>query len=142
MLFHLKHISHRYRSRLLREAYEVEDCDLRTTGEAPLVHTLGSVTTRLNCRLAVSSSPYSCNGFEVGNQTHGRTSTIVMPIEGRISTSDMAKESSDRIELLQGTLDMLVLRTLLFGPAHGHQIAHPQAAAGIGDLVVIFDECD
>jgi PadR family transcriptional regulator PadR len=25
--------------------------------------------------------------------------------------------------LLQGTLDMLVLRTLLFGPAHGHQIA-------------------
>ena len=32
----------------------------------------------------------------------------------------MAKESSDRIELLQGTLDMLILRTLLFGPAHGH----------------------
>lgn len=29
-----------------------------------------------------------------------------------------------RIELLQGTLDMLVLRTLLFGPAHGHAIAH------------------
>jgi PadR family transcriptional regulator, regulatory protein PadR len=35
----------------------------------------------------------------------------------------MPKESSDRIELLQGTLDMLILRTLLFGPAHGHQIA-------------------
>ena len=30
---------------------------------------------------------------------------------------------SDRIELLQGTLDMLILRTLLFGPAHAHQIA-------------------
>src|SRR5579862_1963296 len=29
----------------------------------------------------------------------------------------------DRIQLLQGTLDMLILRTLLFGPAHGHQIA-------------------
>jgi PadR family transcriptional regulator PadR len=29
----------------------------------------------------------------------------------------------DRIDLLQGTLDMLILRTLLFGPAHGHQIA-------------------
>lgn len=28
-----------------------------------------------------------------------------------------------RIELLQGTLDMLILRTLLFGPAHGHEIA-------------------
>src|SRR5215510_13639621 len=35
----------------------------------------------------------------------------------------MDRESSDRVELLQGTLDMLILRTLLFGPAHGHQIA-------------------
>ncbi|HEV2419207.1 MAG TPA: PadR family transcriptional regulator [Terriglobia bacterium] len=32
-------------------------------------------------------------------------------------------ESINRIDLLQGTLDMLILRTLLFGPAHGHQIA-------------------
>jgi PadR family transcriptional regulator, regulatory protein PadR len=30
---------------------------------------------------------------------------------------------ANRTELLQGTLDMLILRTLLFGPAHGHQIA-------------------
>jgi transcriptional regulator len=29
----------------------------------------------------------------------------------------------NRTELLQGTLDMLILRTLLFGQAHGHQIA-------------------
>jgi PadR family transcriptional regulator, regulatory protein PadR len=33
------------------------------------------------------------------------------------------KKPSGRVELLQGTLDMLILRTLLFGPAHGHQIA-------------------
>jgi PadR family transcriptional regulator, regulatory protein PadR len=33
------------------------------------------------------------------------------------------KKSPNRAELLQGTLDMLILRTLLFGPAHGHQIA-------------------
>ncbi len=33
------------------------------------------------------------------------------------------KEQSDRIELLQGTLDLLILRTLLLGPAHGHAIA-------------------
>jgi transcriptional regulator len=30
----------------------------------------------------------------------------------------------DRVEFLQGTLDMLILRTLLFRPAHGHAIAH------------------
>jgi len=29
----------------------------------------------------------------------------------------------DRIELLQGTLDLLILRTLQLGPAHGHGIA-------------------
>lgn len=32
-------------------------------------------------------------------------------------------EPNDRIKLMQGTLDMLILRTLVFGPAHGHQIA-------------------
>jgi PadR family transcriptional regulator PadR len=29
----------------------------------------------------------------------------------------------NRIQLLQGTLDMLILRTLVFGPRHGHGIA-------------------
>jgi PadR family transcriptional regulator PadR len=43
----------------------------------------------------------------------------------------MADESSNRVELLQGTLDMLILRTLLFGSAHGHQIArHIQRTTG------------
>ena len=40
-----------------------------------------------------------------------------------MATVMMPKKSSNRTELLQGTLDMLILRTLLFGPAHGHQIA-------------------
>ncbi len=30
----------------------------------------------------------------------------------------------ERIDLLRGTLDMLILRTLLFGPVHGHGITH------------------
>ena len=35
----------------------------------------------------------------------------------------MSTEEIQRIELLQGTLDLLILRTLLLGPAHGHAIA-------------------
>ena len=36
----------------------------------------------------------------------------------------MTKQSSgDRIELVYGSLDMLVLRTLLWGATHGHGIA-------------------
>src|SRR3984957_13793075 len=35
----------------------------------------------------------------------------------------MTKKPSNRTEFLKGTLDMLILRTLLFGAAHGHQIA-------------------
>ena len=34
------------------------------------------------------------------------------------------KPPGSRGDILQGTLDMLILRTLLFGPAHGHTIAH------------------
>lgn len=33
------------------------------------------------------------------------------------------REEQERIELLQGTLDLLILRTLQPGPAHGHAIA-------------------
>src|SRR5512136_609513 len=33
------------------------------------------------------------------------------------------KKRRDSEDLLQGTLDMLILRTLLFGPMHGHAIA-------------------
>jgi PadR family transcriptional regulator len=33
------------------------------------------------------------------------------------------KEQKERTALLQGTLDLLILRTLLLGPAHGHAIA-------------------
>jgi PadR family transcriptional regulator, regulatory protein PadR len=34
------------------------------------------------------------------------------------------KPDQERQEMLQGTMDMLILRTLVMGPAHGHTIAH------------------
>src|SRR5215469_2508732 len=33
------------------------------------------------------------------------------------------KEESERVALLQGTLDLLILRVLLFGPCHGQGVA-------------------
>jgi PadR family transcriptional regulator len=35
----------------------------------------------------------------------------------------MPNKATTRVELLQGTLDMLVLRALVLGPLHGHAIA-------------------
>jgi PadR family transcriptional regulator PadR len=35
----------------------------------------------------------------------------------------MGKDQTERLDLLQGTLEMMVLRTLLGGPSNGYQIA-------------------
>jgi len=45
-----------------------------------------------------------------------------LPIEIRGERS-MRKESQPRNEMLKGTLDMMILRTLVGGDAHGHTIA-------------------
>jgi PadR family transcriptional regulator PadR len=36
----------------------------------------------------------------------------------------MTRKTHSRVDLLQGTLDLLLLRTLSAGPRHGHAIAH------------------
>src|ERR1700730_17716650 len=39
-----------------------------------------------------------------------------------MSTIMKPRNTLEKTTLLQGTLDMLIVRTLFFGPAHGHQI--------------------
>jgi transcriptional regulator len=43
---------------------------------------------------------------------------------------------TDRLELLQGTLDMLILRTLVWGPQHGHGVGRAIAAQS-GDVLKV-----
>src|ERR1700681_682724 len=48
----------------------------------------------------------------------------------------MAKRTKAEGEMLQGTLDMLVLQSLLLGPAHGHTVAHA-IERGSGDILQV-----
>ena len=45
-------------------------------------------------------------------------------------------EGKDRLELLQGTLDVLILRTLIFGPQHGQGIARAIQQTSENELLV------
>jgi len=46
------------------------------------------------------------------------------------------REDEERLELLQGTLDLLILRTLIFGPQHGQGIARAIQQASEQELLV------
>ena len=43
---------------------------------------------------------------------------------------------NERLDLLQGTLDMLILRTLVFGPRHGQAIVLAIQSTSDGELLV------
>src|SRR5579863_4944355 len=46
------------------------------------------------------------------------------------------QEERERLELLQGTLDLLILRTLIFGPEHGQGIARAIQQTSEQELLV------
>jgi len=46
------------------------------------------------------------------------------------------RDDSDRLVLMQGTLDVLILRTLIFGPEHGQGIARAIQTTSDDELLV------
>src|SRR5512134_2010794 len=46
------------------------------------------------------------------------------------------RDASDRLALMQGTLDVLILRTLIFGPQHGQGIARAIQETSDDELLV------
>jgi PadR family transcriptional regulator, regulatory protein PadR len=46
------------------------------------------------------------------------------------------QEEKERLELLQGTLDLLILRTLIFGPQHGQGVARAIQQSSEQELLV------
>src|ERR1051326_2106786 len=48
----------------------------------------------------------------------------------------MSTQDKERLVLLQGTLDLLILRTLVFGPQHGQGIARVIRRTSAEDLLV------
>jgi len=55
-----------------------------------------------------------------------------MSYSGQMST----QEAKERLELLQGTLDLLILRTLVFGSQHGQGIARAIQQTSGDELLV------
>src|ERR1700737_760526 len=46
------------------------------------------------------------------------------------------RDAKERLDLLQGTLDLLILRTLIFGPEHGQGIARAIQQTSEEELLV------
>src|ERR1700694_370545 len=49
---------------------------------------------------------------------------MLSPKDVRVERGIMSARKQQSGEMVQGTLDMLILRTLVMGPAHGHTVAH------------------
>jgi PadR family transcriptional regulator, regulatory protein PadR len=67
-----------------------------------------------------------------GVPTFGLTSYPKAHSLGNMST----REEKERLELLQGTLDLLILQTLIFGPQHGQGIARAIQQTSEDELLV------
>ena len=76
---------------------------------------------------------------EVEAQTEGKMKMGPGTLYGsikRMLAAGLIRETGERLELLQGTLDLLILRTLIFGPQHGQGIARSIQQTSEEELLV------
>src|SRR5439155_11285760 len=87
----------------------------------PEIITTVTLATRSRARVRLLMNPilWPENAASASTGTSRRRSTSQGP---RPSTAMTKNTDAQRLELLQGTLDMLILRTLQWGPQHGHGI--------------------
>ena len=97
------------------------------------INDLHTSTGSTNCRSAQSlCTVVVLPGIGFSQRTSGsgknrgtlaRTHLDILPKDDYASPRMSTRDDTERIELLQGTPDLLILRTLQAGPAHGHAIA-------------------
>ena len=85
-------------------------------------------TAKAQAHMYVPSIPYSTFGFSsLTGRTAGLPKTqlrVDFPVDRLWEYIEAMNGHPLEGEMLQGTLDLLILQTLVLGPAHGHTIAH------------------
>jgi len=74
--------------------------------------------------------------FSVSSWLAGCFQVDILPIHAQYCGYMITQNTRERLELLQGTLDLLILRTLIFGSQHGQGVARAIQQTSQEELLV------